>query len=204
MQFPGRIEAIFEKEQTFSEGSLREVPLLFLSKPHHENSLYVYELRQEFSQLSEQISNSHPSATESNALLLLGGLMCHDRGQKRITLSNQTVIYYQHLIFFSNLVVDGEVRAPDLSLGTLQALVCALKYHGMRSSLWNTKLLLPAASTVYSSSSHTALSHPVQTSDSTQHRLNSFFLSQFDHMQTACSIALYEHAKSHWIFELQP
>lgn len=204
MRFPERVEAIFERGQPSNEGSIREVSLLFLSKPYHENSLYVYELRQEFAQLSQQALNANPASTETNALLLLGGLMCHDRAHKRITLSNQTVIYYQHLIFFSNLVVDGEVRAPDLSFGTLQAFFSALKYHDMGSSLWNAKPAVTAASTVHSSSTHTAFSSSIQSSDSTQHRLNSFFLSQFDDMQKACSIAIYEHAKSHWIFELQP
>ena len=142
MQFPGRIEAIFERGQSLPEESVREVPLLFISKPYYENSQYVYMLRQEFAQLDVHAQHSHSShssfhSAEPNALLLLGGLMIHDRVHKRITLSNQTVLYYQHLIFFSSLVVEGEVRAPDLSLGTLQAFAAALKYHSMRPALWN-------------------------------------------------------------------
>lgn len=202
MYFPGRIEAIFEKTQTLHETIVREVPLVFISKPYYENSQYVYMLRQELCELNLQIPHANlASSTGPDALLLLGGLMIHDRSQKRITLSNQTVIYYKHIIFFSNIAVEGEVRAPDLSLATLQALVSALKYHRMRSTLWKVPNTAPRKAVPLPVVPATAT---VQTPNPGDHPLHAFFLSQFCHMKKAYSIALYEHAKSHWIFELQP
>lgn len=204
MQFSGRVEAIFQRDHTPSEEKTRHVPVVFISKPRYEVTQHVYMLRQDLADMHVQApTSSNQHLVERDALLLLGGLVVHDRLQKRLTLSNHTVVYYEHLIFFSHLNTDDKARIPDLSLATLYALMCALKHHRTGSTLMGERLE-PMRPSPFKPQKKSALPQSVQQPQPEDHRLHSFFLKQFDSMGASCSITLDEHAKSRWVFELQP